>query len=200
MGFTRKHRLATCLAIVPVAAAIWVLLTGFRSGPTAHADQAASSIRTIHLGSALANAAYAVTVTVKDPAQLQGLDAIHVVLSDSQGEVESKWLHSADLDFYLTLRPRSSGPLTVKLTAAAGVRIPEITATLSRIPEAIKPAQAPRGVIAAAPNDTWQSAQPFELGQTIFGSDDERPYAPSKSEDALRGHGERLPVVSLHIS
>ena len=26
-------------------------------------------------------------------------------------------------------------------------------------------------------------AQPFELGQTIFGSDDERPYAPSKSED-----------------
>ena len=40
-----------------------------------------------------------------------------------------------------------------------------------------------RGVIAAAPNDTWQCAQPFELGQTIYGSDDERPYAPSKSED-----------------
>src|SRR5450432_2817924 len=40
-----------------------------------------------------------------------------------------------------------------------------------------------RGVIAAQPNDTWQVAQPFELGQTIFGSDDERPYAPAKNED-----------------
>ena len=40
-----------------------------------------------------------------------------------------------------------------------------------------------RGIIAAAPNGSWQNAQPFELGQTIFGSDDERPYAPSKSED-----------------
>jgi len=37
--------------------------------------------------------------------------------------------------------------------------------------------------IAAAPNGSWQTAQQFGLGQTIFGSDDERPYAPSKSED-----------------
>ena len=39
------------------------------------------------------------------------------------------------------------------------------------------------GVIAAAPNGTWQTAQPFEFGQTIYGSDDERPYAPSRNED-----------------
>ena len=57
-----------------------------------------------------------------------------------------------------------------------------------------------RGVIAAAPNGTWQSAQPFELGQTIFGSDDERPYAPSKSEDGLWGNGQRFPVVPIHLS
>ena len=40
------------------------------------------------------------------------------------------------------------------------------------------------GVIAAAPNSTWQTAQPFEFGQTIYGSSDERPYAPSPAEDA----------------
>ena len=39
------------------------------------------------------------------------------------------------------------------------------------------------GVIAAAPNGTWETAQPFEFGQTIYGSDDERPYAPSMRED-----------------
>jgi HEAT repeat protein len=42
------------------------------------------------------------------------------------------------------------------------------------------------GVIAAAPNDRWQTAQPFEFGQTLFGSDDERPYAPSPAEDGYR--------------
>jgi hypothetical protein len=36
------------------------------------------------------------------------------------------------------------------------------------------------------PNGTWQTAQLFELGQTIFGSNDERPYAPSNSEDAYQ--------------
>ncbi len=41
------------------------------------------------------------------------------------------------------------------------------------------------GVIAAAPNGTWQTAQPFEFGQTIYGRlSDERPYAPSPTEDA----------------
>jgi hypothetical protein len=99
--------------------------------------------------------------------------------------VESKWLHAADLDFYLTLRPRSDGPVSVSFSPDPSVNLPEIAASMSRIPESTGTAhQIDRGVIAAAPNDNWQTAQLFELGQTIFGSDDERPYAPSKSEDA----------------
>ena len=110
-------------------------------------------------------------------------------MKDAQGEVESKWLHAADLDLYLTLRPRSAGPVSVNLSSAPSVHVPEISASLSRILQssAALPSgvlRLDRGVIAAAPNGTWQVAQPFELGQTIFGSDDERPYAPSKTEDA----------------
>jgi len=125
---------------------------------------------------------------VKDPVQLQGNDAIHVTVSDAQGEVESKWLHAADLDFYLTLRPRATGPVTATFSSSSPGHDPEISASLRKIlqvsagppdkSDAIK-----RGVIAASPNGTWQTAQQFDLGQTIFGSDDERPYAPSKSED-----------------
>jgi hypothetical protein len=101
--------------------------------------------------------------------------------------VESKWLHAADLDFYLTLRPRAAGPVTVSLSSSDSTA-PEVNATMAKDPQpaAPLPGKAPdmkRGVIAAAPNGTWQNAQPFELGQTIFGSDDERPYAPSQSED-----------------
>ncbi len=111
-----------------------------------------------------------------------------MTVKDAQGEVESKWLHAADLDFYLTLRPRSAGPVTVNLSSTSSIPSAEISASMSRILQPSTRLQSVlhlnRGVIAAAPNGTWQSAQPFELGQTIFGSDDERPYAPSKSEDA----------------
>ena len=185
MGFTSKARLAVCAAIVPLVVAAWIAGGTLRMGRTVHADpSAAAAKRTIALGTARAGALYAVTVSVKDPAQLEGSDAVRVVVTDAQGEVESKWLHAADLDFYLTLRPRAAGPVKVNVSADAGVRIPELTAAMAKMPWGSGTAKAHRGVIAAAPNNTWDTAQPFELGQTIFGSDDERPYAPSKSEDA----------------
>jgi HEAT repeat protein len=139
------------------------------------------------LGQVRTGTLYGLTLGVNDPALVQGNDAVHVTVSDTKGELESKWLHSADLDFYLTLRARASGPLTLKLSSTSS-QAPEISGSLKKI---LEPAAGfsntstatNRGVIAAAPNGDWQDAQPFELGQTIFGGDDERPYAPSKSED-----------------
>jgi HEAT repeat protein len=172
-------------AIIPLAVAACL------AGELAHVSRsvqagqpAAPAVRTIKLASARPDALYALTLAVKDPAQLQGSDAVRVTVNDAQGEIESKWLHSADLDFYLTLRPRAAGPVTVNVSTADGVKAPAIAATLSKIAQPMSTDGLKRGVIATAPNGTWQLAQPFELGQTIFGSDDERPYAPSKSEDA----------------
>ena len=175
--------------IVPIAILICTIGAIVHVGRSVQAGQTASaSARTIKLPNAQPGSLYALTLGVKDLAQLQGADAVKITVNDAQGEVASKWLHSADLDFYLTLQPRAAGPVTVNLSSASGAQTPEIGATLSKILQGT--AALPRGVddfrrgvIAAAPNGTWQNAQPFELGQTIFGSDDERPYAPSKSED-----------------
>ena len=49
---------------------------------------------------------YAVTEWVKDPPQCQGNDAVRVAVADVSGTVAEKWLHSADLDFYLTSAAR----------------------------------------------------------------------------------------------
>src|SRR5580692_739096 len=189
MRFTPASRRFASWAIVPVAIAAWVVAATIHLNPPVHADQAAApAMKKIQLGVGRPGALYAVTLGVKDPAQLQGNDAVHVTVNDAQGEVESKWLHSADLDLYLTLRPRADGPITVSLSPSSAASAPEISSTMAKIfqgPIAI-PGSAPdlsRGVISAAPNGTWQNAQPFELGQTVFGGDDERPYAPSKSED-----------------
>jgi HEAT repeats len=184
MHFSSRARFIGCLAVASFMFAVWFAVVS-REGRIVHASPAG---RTIQLGMARAGAAYAISVSVQNPAQIQGIDAVRAVVSDAQGELESKWLHSADLDFYLTVRARVPGPVMVNLSAAQGTAMPEIAAIMSRIPELSAssggPASARRGVISAGPNATWQTAQPFELGQTIFGSNDERPYAPSKSEDA----------------
>src|SRR5260370_39604473 len=163
-------------------------------GRSVHAGQTApASARNIKLPSAHAGSLYALTLRVKDLTQLQGTDSVKVTVNDAQGEVASKWLHAADLDFYLTLQPRAAGPVTVNLTSASGTQTPEISATLSKIlqgtaalPRGV--ADFKRGLIAAAPNGSWQNAQPFELGQTIFRSDDERrvPECPKKQESSTK--------------
>ncbi|HUD66314.1 MAG TPA: hypothetical protein VMQ17_17135 [Candidatus Sulfotelmatobacter sp.] len=184
----RSQRIASW-AVVPLAILACTVGAIVHVGRSVHASQTApASARNIKLASAHAGSLYALTLGVKDLTQLQGTDSVKVTVNDAQGEVASKWVHSADLDFYLTLQPRAAGPVTVNLTSGSGTQIPEISVTLSKIlqgtaalPRGV--ADFKRGLIAAAPNGSWQNAQPFELGQTIFGSDDERPYAPSKSED-----------------
>ena len=184
MRFTPKVRRAICFSIIPLALTACVVCAGLYAGRAVHAGQnGASAGGGILLGTARAGAAYAVTVSIKDPTQLQGDQAVRVAVHDAQGEVQSKWLHAADLDLYLTLRPRAAGAVTAILTAGAETSLPELTTAMEALPESAAGPDHHRGVIAAALNGAWQSAQAFELGQTIFGGDDERPYAPSKSED-----------------
>ena len=162
------------------------------------------------LGEARPDSLYAVTVWVRDPAQMQGNDAVRVAVADVSGTVGEKWLHSADLDFYITLQPRAGGPAVVTLTAPGGTYLPAVGVSFKPIPmggaklvpqaahfsahPATHPEEAPvkgpttaggpAGFIAAQPNSTWETAQLFEFGQTIYGSADERPYAPAPAEDA----------------
>ena len=162
--------------------------------------RSAETRRQFDLGKIKPESLYALTVWVKDPTEVQGGDSIQVSVADAQGVIAEKWLHTADLDFYLTLKPRAAGHVTVTLSAPGDFKLPEINTALRPIPvgsgRAARRATQGRGgasplhgpvepsLIAAQPNSTWQTAQPFEFGQTIFGSADERPYAPAPPEDA----------------
>ncbi len=186
----------------------------------------AETRREINLGETQPESLYALTVAVKNSALVQGDDCVRVTVADASGVIAEKWLHAADLDLYLTLRPRARGPANVTLAGPDAVKLSNITIAFKPIPlepeaahsanaatsvaPGFSPAGAPTGrgatpvsthqqlstdhrlpttdyrpaVIAAQPNGTWRSAQPFEFGQTIYGSADERPYAPAPSEDA----------------
>ncbi len=155
-----------------LASGIVLLLGAHQSGNTQPEHK-------IKLGDAEQGSHYAVTVAIKDPAQFVSGKSIKVSIADSQGVISEKRLHAQDLDFYLTIRPRANGPIWANLSAPAGEDLPGIAAAMHSVPESgSEPA-----VIAALPNSTWQTAQPFEFGQTIFGSADERPYAPAPDED-----------------
>ncbi len=165
-----------------LALTMWVLRS---ARPSRAADAPVTTARHIALGKVQADALYAVTVSVRDPSEVQGKQAFRVTVSDTTGPLSDKWLHAADLDFYLTVKPRASGTLTAAVDAAPGSEVPALDTALRRVPEGdAEDAGDHAGVIAAEPNETWQTAQPFEFGQTIYGSSDERPYAPSPAEDA----------------
>jgi HEAT repeat protein len=133
----------------------------------------------IVLGEAEPGSLYAVTIAVKDPAQLPANAAFLVSIADSQGNIAEKSLHAQDLDFYLTLRPRSRGTVTATLRGVSGQTPPQVTTAFRRIAES----SSASAVIAAQPNNTWQTAQTIEFGQTVYGAADERPYAPAPDED-----------------
>src|SRR5205807_8391543 len=123
----RSQRIASW-AVVPLA------ILACTIGAIVHAGQPAPvSARNIKLPNAHPGSLYALTLAVKDLRQLQGTDSVKVTVNDAQGEVASKWLRPADLEFYLTLQPRAAGPVTVNLTSASGTQTPEISATLSKI-------------------------------------------------------------------
>lgn len=124
MGRTPQSRRILSLVIIPIAMAACAFGLLLRSGNTVHAGQeAAPGARTITLPSASAGKLYALSVAVKDLAKMQANDAVRVTVNDAQGEVASKWLHPADLDFYLTLRPRAAGPITVNLSPRMAARL-----------------------------------------------------------------------------
>lgn len=101
---------------------------------------------------------------------------IAVTISDPAGEIVRKTLHPQDLDFYTTVRPRRAGEMTVQVDGAG----PALKMKVAFSPLSILKA----GQIAAQPNGDWNHAQTIELGATVFGSNDERPYVPAKPEQA----------------
>lgn len=167
-----------CLTLAGVA--VIFLLRAARMGSAPQPSESQPTERRIDLGMLRPESLYGITVSVKNPAAIQGKDSIHVTIADAAGPVAAKWLHSADLDFYLTLRPRAAGHGSVLLEAPHDGTLPQIEVSANRIPMASKKEPA---VIAAYPNGDWHHAQPFEFGQTIYGSADERPYAPAPVED-----------------
>jgi hypothetical protein len=191
--------------------------TGQPSHDSSGAGAGQPSSQQIQLGEVRPDSLYAVTVWVKDPAQMQGNGAVRVAIADASGRVEEKWLHSADLDFYITLQPTARGPAAVLLTAPEGTHLPAVGVAFKPIPlcsAKLEPQAAHFGSLSRRTHDRQQGAchhrRPTQLhmGDSAalrVRTDDlrQRRRAPLRAgawRRRLRRDAEGLPVVPFHIS
>jgi len=123
---------------------------------------------------------YSLTVSIASPERFTKGE-IEVEVRDANGLIAAKILHRFDLDLAMNIRPRATGSLTVDLKAK-DVLLTQAGATEELTPLNLSGHESV--AIAALPNSTWQDAQPIALGQTVFGSADERPYVPSSQASA----------------
>ncbi len=103
---------------------------------------------------------YSVLVSVPIPGE-QPNPAL-VRLKTATSVLAEKQLHAGDADLYTLIH---GGPsIRVELAAPAAVQIVDL---------GLNPP------LEAEPNNSWQSANPLELGKTVWGSGDEAPYIPA---------------------
>jgi hypothetical protein len=122
-----------------------------------------------------AGEAYGITVSVMAPESFT-TGAIEVTIRDPQGELVHKTLHPQDLDLYATVRPRRAGEIVVRVENAAEAAKVKVEFSPLSIHDVKR--------IAAQPNSDWSAAQEIELGATVYGSNDERPYVPVSQEQS----------------
>src|SRR5260221_11701322 len=106
-----------------------------------------------------ARSTYSLLVSVPAPSQLAEPAPIRVLTGDTV--VVSKTLHIGDPDLYTFIHGGSATRLETSVPVAVQVNDLGVAAN-----------------IEAEPNNTWQTANPYALGQTLWASGDEAPYIP----------------------
>ena len=109
---------------------------------------------------------YGLTVSVMAPEAFAGRE-IGIAVDDAEGLVASKRLRENDIDFYVTVKPRRAGELSVHLYAAPAL----LDAAKVKVEFSSLSVANPMS-IAAHPNDTAKTAQNIEAGGTVFGAND----------------------------
>ncbi|HEU0122696.1 MAG TPA: HEAT repeat domain-containing protein [Bryobacteraceae bacterium] len=104
---------------------------------------------------------YSVLLSVPIPSQQSAPGKARLLAGDRV--LAEKTLHTGDPDLYTLVR--GAGVVRLELAVPAAVQVVDLGA-------------APQ--LEAEPNNTWQTANPLELGKTVWASGDEAPYIPAE--------------------
>ena len=129
------------------------------------------------------DALYSVQVAVERPSALaKDDDVLHVTVRDGkQLLLAERLLHEFDGDACILARPTAAGPLTVRCASLAASPA-EVRITIRRWET---PAATALN-IEYEPNNTWQQANPIQLGEVVFATCDDRQLYPARGKANLR--------------
>jgi hypothetical protein len=113
------------------------------------------------------------SVSVPTPSAMGDAGTIQVTLKDGDKVIARKPLHVGDPDLYLTFRATNA---TLKLVSHTKDAIAP-TIQVLQWPDAKTPN------VEAEPNDTWQDANEFQLGKTMFATADDISYVALLNAD-----------------
>jgi hypothetical protein len=119
---------------------------------------------------------YELLITAPRLADLTKDTRLDVSVTNTDGLTLRKSLHPGDADWYMLLKPGKTGKVTVALP-------PEATSVkVSLTPLATGASKDSQ--LASSFHNTWQTAEPIELGRPVYASGDERPYIPRLASPA----------------
>ncbi|MBL8207229.1 MAG: hypothetical protein JNM09_23555 [Blastocatellia bacterium] len=143
----------------------------FKKLLTTNASLAPNAIQTHHI--AAAGKLCSLSVSVPTPSAMGDAGTIQVTLKDGDKVIASKPLHVGDPDLYLTFRATNA---TLELVSKHDKAIAP-TIQVLQWPDTKSPN------VEAEPNDTWQDANEFHLGKTMFATADDIPYIAPLNAD-----------------
>ncbi|MBI2689291.1 MAG: HEAT repeat domain-containing protein [Acidobacteria bacterium] len=103
---------------------------------------------------------YSVLVSVPIPNEIKTPGSVRIFAAETL--VAEKTLHVGDPDLYTLMHGRAA--TRIELSVPAAVQVVDLGAMPN---------------LEAEPNNTWQTANPIELGKVVWASGDEAPYIPA---------------------
>src|SRR5262245_1941016 len=114
-------------------------------------------------------------VSAPTPETFGSNDTLLVTLRGGGKTIACKSLHAGDPDLYTLFRSTGADEIEINSFASAGV---ESAVTVLEWPASSTSATT----VETEPNDSWSEANEIKLGQTVWGSADDKPYILPLSE------------------
>ncbi|MBO0800822.1 MAG: hypothetical protein J2P31_18550, partial [Blastocatellia bacterium] len=187
---TRLIQYSFLIVIILVVAASWLTPvqssaeqnSPFKKLVDARERLAPRAVKKYRLPAGQAGQVSSLLVSLSEPARLGPGDTLLVTLRGGNRTIASKSLHAGDPDLYtLFCLDGSGGELEISSEASLPV---EHSITVLRWKSGIS---SDKAVVETEPNDTWQDANEFKLGETVWATADDKPYIAPLSQTKESG-------------
>ena len=147
----------------------------------ARARLATRETRTYRLPAKNAGKILSLLVSTPNPLSLGSNDTIHITLRGNGKIIAGKSLHSGDPDLYTLFRSTEADEIEITSFASGVI---ESSVSVLEWPAS----STSEATVETESNDSWREANDIKLGQTVWGSADDKPYIlPLNEQKQSRG-------------